>query len=79
MRRATILALLLVAWSAALTVVQTSAEQTQPRPTVSPTPQALLDRSCITCHNQRLRTAGLALDTLDAVAAGRQRRRSGSA
>ncbi len=28
-------------------------------------PQALLDRYCITCHNQRIETAGLALDTLD--------------
>ena len=27
--------------------------------------RALLDRYCVTCHNQRLRTAGLALDTLD--------------
>jgi hypothetical protein len=27
--------------------------------------QALIDQYCITCHNQRLRTAGLALDTLD--------------
>src|SRR5205085_4485979 len=26
--------------------------------------QALIDRYCITCHNQRLKTANLALDTL---------------
>ena len=70
MRRATIFALLLVAWSATLTVVQTSAEQTQPRATVSPTPQGLLDQYCIACHNQTLRTAGLALDTLDASRPG---------
>ena len=27
--------------------------------------RALLDRYCVTCHNDRLQTAGLALDTLD--------------
>ena len=27
--------------------------------------RALLDRYCVTCHNERLRTAGLALDVLD--------------
>ena len=27
--------------------------------------QALLNRYCVTCHNDRLRTGGLALDTLD--------------
>ena len=34
-------------------------------------PRALLDRYCVACHNQQLRTAGLTLDTMDvgAVAA----------
>src|SRR5262245_10337113 len=32
-------------------------------PTVSP--RAFLDQHCITCHNQKLRTAGLALDSVD--------------
>src|SRR5262245_1677045 len=27
--------------------------------------RALLDQYCVTCHNQRLKTAGLALDTMD--------------
>src|ERR1700733_10078630 len=27
--------------------------------------RALLDKYCVTCHNQRLKTAGLALDTMD--------------
>ena len=43
-----------------------------PPTTVAPaTPEAstehrvLLDRYCVTCHNDRLRTAGLALDSLD--------------
>ena len=36
--------------------------------------RAVLDRYCVTCHNERLRTAGLALDTadLERVAAGAQ-------
>jgi mono/diheme cytochrome c family protein len=29
--------------------------------------QAVLQRFCITCHNEKLRTAGLALDTVDVV------------
>src|SRR2546423_1881184 len=56
-----------------LSSVQTSARQTPPAPapvrsTVSPesaAPRAVLDKYCITCHNQKLRTAGLALDSLD--------------
>jgi hypothetical protein len=33
-------------------------------------PRAVLDTYCVTCHNQRLRTAGLALDSLDVTAPG---------
>ena len=40
----------------------------QPRPIRAPATaeanQALIDRYCVTCHNQRLKTANLALDTL---------------
>jgi mono/diheme cytochrome c family protein len=32
--------------------------------------RAVLDRYCVTCHNQRLKTGGLALDTLDLAAVG---------
>ena len=32
----------------------------------APAPQALLTQYCVTCHNQRLRTAGLVLDGVDA-------------
>ena len=32
--------------------------------------QALLDRYCVTCHNDNLRTAGLALDTVDIARVG---------
>jgi mono/diheme cytochrome c family protein len=34
------------------------------------TPRAILDQYCITCHNQRTRTAGLALDALDVARVG---------
>jgi hypothetical protein len=33
-------------------------------------PRALLNRYCITCHNQKTRTAGLALDTMDVSRVG---------
>ena len=33
-------------------------------------PRALLDRYCVTCHNERLRTGGLALDALDVSRVG---------
>ena len=32
--------------------------------------RALLDRYCVTCHNQRLQTGGLALDALDVANLG---------
>ncbi len=33
--------------------------------TASPTPRAVLDKYCVTCHNQRTKAGGLALDVLD--------------
>ena len=44
----------------ALLTVKTNAQTPAP-----PNPRAFFDTYCITCHNQKLRTAGLALDTLD--------------
>jgi mono/diheme cytochrome c family protein len=50
-----------------------------PRPAVTPTPapsdggraaRAVLDRYCVTCHNQRLKAAWLELDRLDLAAVG---------
>jgi hypothetical protein len=43
------------------------ARQAAPPPqalTSSPSQRALLDQSCITCHNERLKTGGLSLETL---------------
>src|SRR6516165_8382738 len=31
----------------------------------TPAPRAVLDRYCVTCHNQKLKTAGLMLDLMD--------------
>src|SRR5690349_184927 len=35
------------------------------QPTVQPLDAAVLNQYCVTCHNQRAKTAGLMLDTLD--------------
>jgi mono/diheme cytochrome c family protein len=53
-----------------LTSVQISARQSPSAlPIASPAPasQAVLDQYCIGCHNQRLRTGGLVLESLDAT------------
>ncbi len=39
-------------------------QQTPQQPAVSPQ-RAMLDQYCVTCHNERLKTAGLTLDKLD--------------
>ncbi len=49
----------------------TSQHQRSSSTSSSPSPQrALLDRYCVTCHNQRLQTGGLALDTMDVANVG---------
>ena len=49
-----------------LSSVQTSAGQTQPAASSAASPaKAVFDKYCITCHNQKLHTAGLELDSLD--------------
>ena len=50
----------------ALVLVAVGADaQTSARPPAANPSQALIDRYCVTCHNQRLKTAKLDLDTLD--------------
>jgi hypothetical protein len=44
--------------------VAAEARPVSPVPSAAPT-RALLDKYCVTCHNERLKTAGLALDRLD--------------
>jgi mono/diheme cytochrome c family protein len=72
-RRTSILALFIAGWAAVLlSSVRISARQTPSAagaPTLAPA-QAVFRQYCITCHNQKLRTAGLALDTLDATNPG---------
>src|SRR5262245_13447060 len=69
MRRASILALVLLGWGVATgSVVYSSAGQSEQRAAAATaTPQALVEKYCVTCHNQKLKTAGLALDALDAT------------
>ncbi len=63
------LALLLLGWGVATgSVVYSSASQSEQRSSAAAaSPQALVEKYCITCHNQKLKTAGLALDALDAT------------
>ena len=68
MRRIWICAIILGAFAA---VVLSSAQNAAPKQSQTSTniqsPKAVIDKYCITCHNQRLKTAGLMLDTLDAA------------
>src|SRR5690242_8066288 len=54
----------------ALSTVTTSARQAPPSPAANTQPataaRAVLDKYCVSCHNQKLHTAGLALDAVDA-------------
>src|SRR5262245_62006309 len=48
-----------------------AAGQSAPRQgTVPPGPRGVIDRYCVTCHNERLKTAGLMWDTLDLARGG---------
>ena len=40
------------------------------QPAAGAAERALLDRYCVTCHNDSLRVAGLALDTVDVTRVG---------
>ncbi len=55
-------------WAALFSVLTfalaAAAAQAQPQPGANPN-QALINRYCVTCHNQRLKTAKLELDRLD--------------
>ena len=64
--RAALVVMVVCGWGAAGRAgVQTSATPVARTPTGAPVSRAMLDTYCITCHNQRVRTAGLALDTAD--------------
>src|SRR5213593_2032389 len=65
--RCAIFALLIGGWSAVMAAGarQPTGQTATAAASASIAPRALFDQYCVTCHNQRLRTAGLALDTLD--------------
>jgi mono/diheme cytochrome c family protein len=65
-------ALVAVAVCGSVAVALTGAETPSPplpsqATAAAATPRAMLDTYCVNCHNQRLKTAGLALDTVDAT------------
>jgi mono/diheme cytochrome c family protein len=66
MRRVSMVGLTIVVCVALMSVrgVQTAAPQNQSTTSTS-APRAVIDKYCVTCHNQRIKTAGLMLDTLD--------------
>ena len=54
-----------VGWTAQEAAVQAAGPVAAQPARASAPSRALLDRYCVTCHNERLRTAGLTLDTVD--------------
>ena len=50
---------------AAVSVVETAARPPRSQSASAPPLREVLDQYCITCHNERLRAAGLALDAAD--------------
>src|SRR5579859_2676319 len=73
MKRHRCLAGLLVVVAGGMTVISSaSSARLQAAPAQQPSvthqaipPRAVIDKYCVTCHNQRLKTAGLMLDTAD--------------
>src|SRR5207249_4348875 len=62
------LPVLLSVLAAAAGVIATTFLSAQTAPATNP--RAVLDTYCVTCHNQKLLTAGLALDTADVTRPG---------
>ena len=53
-------------------VTTPDASRTDATPAPASTPRALLDKYCVTCHSDRLKTANLSLQGLDVTRAGEQ-------
>ena len=74
--RALVVAFTAMFWTAAAGGLGLQAQNAQqasiPAGASASTQRAVLDRYCVTCHNQRLKTAGLAIDTLDTSNVARQ-------
>ena len=65
-----LLAVVVCGFVAAFSSAASQAANASAQSAASSTPdtRAMLDTYCVTCHNERTRTAGLALDTVDAAA-----------
>jgi mono/diheme cytochrome c family protein len=66
-------ALVVAVWCFVAAPMATTGVQQTPTPEVAAgaaAPRAVLDKYCVTCHNQRLKTAGLALDAIDPAKPG---------
>src|SRR5690349_251560 len=57
---------LICGWSMMLLPAQTAKIASTP----SASPEAVLKQYCVTCHNQKLKTAGLMLDSMDLARVG---------
>src|SRR5438105_8841250 len=69
--RAPILALVVCGSVASVATMQTFARTQPPAPPADAASlRGTLDRYCVACHNEKLRTAGLALDSVDPATAG---------
>ena len=65
-RRASAVAILAAVWAAvALSAARPSARQIEPSG-VAVTPKAVINKYCVSCHNDRIRVGNLSLDNLDA-------------
>src|SRR4051794_3271888 len=68
--RAAILALVICGSVASAATIQTTARTQTPLPADAASLRATLDRYCVTCHNEKLHTAGVTLDSVDVAAPG---------
>ena len=64
-RRAVSLLCTLLVFAATPTLAHPQADNSLAPTTSASSSRATIDRYCVTCHNQRLKTAGLTLDTVD--------------
>ena len=56
--------------ASAYVLAMTPARSQQPPVSTAASQRAVLNRYCVTCHNQRLKTGGLALDNVDVANVG---------
>ena len=59
------MALFAIGWASVGWLQAARQEPASPNPSPASQQRALLNRYCVTCHNERLKTAGLLLDKMD--------------